>query len=93
MKQLKDKVLKLELVNWKELIPLSNPDLKDYVEDGYNKLRNSLTNHDFKKPLHIWEHKKNEVIKSLTNEFNLGLTESLSVDRHKEIIKVLGKYL
>nr|MBP8084503.1 ParB-like nuclease domain-containing protein [Spirochaetota bacterium] len=57
MQSIKDKIIKTEKVEWKKLKPLQGDNLKEFSQENYEKLKNSLLNNSFIDPLNVWESK------------------------------------
>jgi len=57
MKEIKDKILKTEKVEWKTLKPLQGDNTKTCSKENYEKLKTSLINNSFVDPLNVWENK------------------------------------
>lgn len=55
---IKDKILKTEKVEWKNLLPLQGDNIKTLSKENYEKLRTSLLNNSFIDPLNVWETKE-----------------------------------
>lgn len=55
--EIKNRIIKQGLVDWKKLVVLQNNNLKDLTIDGMNKLKNSLYKNNFIQPFNVWEDK------------------------------------
>lgn len=61
MNQITSKILKQELVPWRELKWLQSSKLKDLGDRGIEKLKNSLKENNFVQPFNVWEDSKGVV--------------------------------
>ena len=52
---IKDKILKTEKVNWKNLKQLQKDNLKELTKDDFEKLKNSIVNNHYIDPLKVWD--------------------------------------
>lgn len=55
---LQSRVLKYELIKWKELEVLQADSLKEISPDDYNRLKNSILENKFIQPFFVWESDK-----------------------------------
>lgn len=56
--EIKDRVIKLEKINWKLLMSIRNEDLKFHTKEQLNKLEESIEHNGFIEPFAVWEDKK-----------------------------------
>jgi len=54
---IKNKIVKYDQVSWKELIPVQNDKLEEYIPGGYTKIKNAFLRHSFFKVIHVYENK------------------------------------
>jgi len=52
---IKNKILKTELVNWQELSFLQNNNFKELKKDDWQKLRNSIIKNNFVQVFNVWQ--------------------------------------
>lgn len=55
MNKIKDKILKSELVGWKELKFIQQNKFKELTKEAYSKLRQSIINNDFVESFKVWQ--------------------------------------
>jgi hypothetical protein len=55
MKEVKDRIIKTESINWRKLEWLQNPNLKELTKDSFQKLKASLVKNNFIQPFNVWE--------------------------------------
>lgn len=60
MNSIKNKILKSELVCWKELKFIQQDKFKELTKDAYSKLRQSIINNDFVESFKVWQCDKNK---------------------------------
>jgi DNA modification methylase len=53
--EIKNKIIKTELVEWKKLDWLQNPNLKEMTKESFERLKNSLKKNDFIMPFNVWQ--------------------------------------
>lgn len=56
VQEIKSRVLKTELILWKELHFIQDENFKEWIDDGDKKLVNSLLKYQFVDPFKVWEH-------------------------------------
>lgn len=52
---IKNRILKTELVKWRELVPLQPKNFKELSTDNYNKLKQSIINNNFVMSFTVWD--------------------------------------
>ncbi len=57
IKQITNKVLRVEMVDWQVLKPFQPDNLKILTTENYERLKNSLINNHFIASFHVWEDK------------------------------------
>lgn len=55
MKEITNKILRVEMINWENLIPFQPDNLKTLTSENYEKLKNSLIKNHFIAGFHVWE--------------------------------------
>jgi ParB-like chromosome segregation protein Spo0J len=58
MKELKDRILKMESIDWRKLEWLQNPGLKELTKASFQKLKTSLVKNNFIQSFNVWENGK-----------------------------------
>ena len=53
--EIKNRVLKTELVDWRKLSWLQSPTLKEISKASFEKLKNSVKNNSFLQPFNVWQ--------------------------------------
>lgn len=56
IQEIKSRVIKTELIFWKDLEFIQDENFKEWIEDGDEKLINSLLKYQFVDPFKVWEH-------------------------------------
>lgn len=56
--ELQSRVLKYEMIKWRELEVLQSDSLKEISSDDYNRLKNSILENKFIQPFFVWESDK-----------------------------------
>jgi hypothetical protein len=52
---MKNRILKTELISWRSLEWLQNPNLKEMKKEEFERLKNSLKKNDFIQPFNVWD--------------------------------------
>lgn len=55
MNQIKNKILKSELVSWKDLKFIQQDKFKELTKESYSRLRQSIVNNDFVESFKVWQ--------------------------------------
>lgn len=81
MKEISNKILKTELVTWKDLKFLQSENLKDLPKQAEEKLKQSILNNDFCQTFNVWQkgkdvflldgHHRVKILKKLEEEGNI----------------------
>lgn len=58
MNQIKNKILKSELIRWKDLKFIQQEKFKGLTKEAYSKLRQSIINNNFVESFKVWQHEK-----------------------------------
>jgi DNA modification methylase len=88
---MKNKIIKTELVNWKEIVPFQPDSIKKQTPEQKEKLKRSLLKNGFVSPLSVWQ--KGKKIYAIDCHMRLRALNELEAEGHKIPEKMTASFL